>query len=476
MVRRSLGAIANALDMPFGRHDFNVHLSDRIVLDLLALADLVLVAVAALLAKFLYITLVLGSEQSSHPYLIAGILGGIITYYMARGYGLHERGAMLDWRARAQDLLFCVGATFLLLIVVAFLLKVSQDYSRGWLLTWFALSAVLLVCWRIASAQILAWLYRMGSAARRIAVVTLDDSGEQVAEQLRKMPGICVTGVFATSEAVDQASAMENVIAVGERNEIDEIIVAFSRPDAKLGALVDQLSVLPVHVWLHYAELGLPIRSAQRLGGLNLLETRSRPMGEWGGISKLLFDYAVGLVCLLAFAPLMVLIAIAIRLDSPGPALFRQRRNGYNHRIIDVYKFRTMRVMENGDQVQQASKDDDRVTFVGKFLRRTSLDELPQLINVLRGEMSLVGPRPHALAHNHYYRQHVQSYAQRHLVRPGITGLSQINGLRGSTEDPELMARRVKMDLFYIENWSFWMDMKILLLTPFKGFVNQNAY
>ncbi len=476
MVRRSLGAIANALDMPFGRRDFNVHLSDRIVLDLLALADFVLVAVAALLAKFFYITLVLGSEQASHPYFVAGLVAGLITYYMARGYGLHERGALLDWRARVHDLLFCIGATFLLLIVVAFLFKVSEDYSRGWLLTWFVLSALLLVLWRIASAQILAWLYRMGSAARRIAVVTIDDSGEQVAEQLRKMPGIGVTGVFATNGAVDEANVIEKVISIGERNEIDEIIVAFSRPDARLGAVVDQLSVLPVHVWLHYAELGLPIRSAQRLGGLNLLETRSRPMGEWGRVCKLFFDYSFGLLCLLAFAPLMVLIAIAIRLDSPGPAFFRQRRNGYNHRIIDVYKFRTMRVMENGDKVTQATKDDDRVTFVGKFLRRTSLDELPQLINVLKGEMSLVGPRPHALAHNHYYRQHVQSYAQRHLVRPGLTGLSQINGLRGSTEDPELMARRVKMDLFYIENWSFWMDMKIILLTPFKGFVNPNAY
>jgi putative colanic acid biosysnthesis UDP-glucose lipid carrier transferase len=135
-----------------------------------------------------------------------------------------------------------------------------------------------------------------------------------------------------------------------------------------------------------------------------------------------------------------------------------------------------MRVMEDGDTVRQASKDDDRVTFIGKFLRRTSLDELPQLFNVLRGEMSLVGPRPHALAHNDYYRRQIESYALRHLVRPGITGLSQINGLRGGTEDPEMMARRVQTDLYYIEHWSLLMDIKIIALTPFKGFINPNAY
>lgn len=476
MVRRSLGAIANVLDMPLGRPDFKFHFSDRIVLDLLALADLILVVVAAFLAKFFYITLVLDSDQASHSYLLAGTIGGIITFYMARRHGLHERVAMLDWRSRINDLLFCVGAAFFLLIVVAFLLKVSEDYSRGWLLTWFALSAVLLVSWRVASSQILAWLYKMGSAARRIAVVTIDDSGEQVAAHLRKMPGISVTGVFVKTDLMDEAGLVERVIAVGERNEIDEIIVTFARPDAKLVTLVDQLSVLPVRVWLHQTEMALPIRSTQSLGGLNLLETRSRPIGEWGIIGKLVFDYLVGMICLLAFAPLMLLIALAIRLDSPGPALFRQRRNGYNHRIIDVYKFRTMRVMENGDNLKQADKDDDRVTFIGKFLRRTSLDELPQLLNVLKGEMSLVGPRPHAVAHNHYYRQRVQSYAQRHIVRPGITGLSQINGLRGSTEDPEMMERRVQTDLYYIENWSIWMDLKILALTPFKGFINQNAY
>jgi len=178
---------------------------------------------------------------------------------------------------------------------------------------------------------------------------------------------------------------------------------------------------------------------------------------------------------LLLFAPLMLSIALAIKIDSRGPVLFRQRRHGFNHRIIDIFKFRTMTVTENGDHIDQARKNDPRVTRVGKFLRRTSLDELPQLFNVLRGEMSLVGPRPHALAHNQLYRDQLDRYASRHCVKPGMTGWAQINGLRGPTEDPEKMRLRVRMDLYYIENWSLWLDLKIIAATPFVGFIHPNA-
>jgi putative colanic acid biosynthesis UDP-glucose lipid carrier transferase len=171
----------------------------------------------------------------------------------------------------------------------------------------------------------------------------------------------------------------------------------------------------------------------------------------------------------------MLGIALAIKLDSRGPVLFRQRRHGYNHRVIDVYKFRTMTVAEDGDRVEQARKNDPRVTRFGKFLRKSSLDELPQLFNVLKGEMSLVGPRPHALAHNQHYRERLDRYANRHCVKPGMTGWAQIKGFRGPTEDAEKMRKRVQMDLYYIENWSLWLDFKILALTPFVGFINRNA-
>jgi len=172
----------------------------------------------------------------------------------------------------------------------------------------------------------------------------------------------------------------------------------------------------------------------------------------------------------------MLFIALMIKLESKGPIFFVQRRHGFNHEIIPVIKFRTMHVQEDGSDVRQASKADDRITKVGRFLRRTSLDELPQFINVVRGEMSVVGPRPHAIAHNQHYASIINSYSRRHKVKPGITGWAQINGFRGETPDPKLMEKRIDHDLFYIDNWSLWLDIKIILLTPIRGFIHPNAY
>jgi len=178
---------------------------------------------------------------------------------------------------------------------------------------------------------------------------------------------------------------------------------------------------------------------------------------------------------LVVATPLMAIVAIAIKLESAGPVFFRQKRNGYNHKVITVLKFRTMTVMEDGPSLQQATRNDGRVTRVGKFLRRTSLDELPQIINVLRGKMSLVGPRPHAISHNQYYGAMLERYANRHCVKPGITGWAQIHGYRGPTEDPDKMRKRVELDLYYIDNWSIWLDLRILAATVFVGFINKNA-
>jgi putative colanic acid biosynthesis UDP-glucose lipid carrier transferase len=172
----------------------------------------------------------------------------------------------------------------------------------------------------------------------------------------------------------------------------------------------------------------------------------------------------------------MMIIALAIKLDGKGPVLFRQRRHGWNHEIIEVLKFRTMTEQEDGAEVPQATRNDKRVTKVGRFLRRTSLDELPQLFNVLKGDMSLVGPRPHALSHNDHYSKILEDYACRHRVKPGITGWAQINGFRGETAEPEMMMRRVKYDLEYIENWSIPFDLEILFMTPLYGFISKHAY
>jgi putative colanic acid biosysnthesis UDP-glucose lipid carrier transferase len=202
----------------------------------------------------------------------------------------------------------------------------------------------------------------------------------------------------------------------------------------------------------------------------------AHPISDWGAFHKKIEDYVIAAVGLFLALPVMLAIAVAIKLDSRGPVFFRQRRHGYNHRIIEVLKFRAMTVLEDGNVVSQATGGDKRVTKVGRVLRRTSLDELPQLINVLRGEMSIVGPRPHALAHNTHYEDLIENYANRHRVKPGITGWAQVHGYRGETKTPQKMAERIRYDLEYIDNWSIWLDLKIMIMTPFFGLFGHNAY
>ncbi len=201
------------------------------------------------------------------------------------------------------------------------------------------------------------------------------------------------------------------------------------------------------------------------------------PMSGMSRFLKRSEDIVIGLLISLLILPVCFAIALAIKMNSPGPVLFKQYREGSNGRFFKVYKFRSMYVhQEEGDQVTQAQKNDSRITSVGAFLRRTSLDELPQFYNVLQGRMSIVGPRPHALAHNDQYKKLVESYMRRHKVKPGITGWAQVNGLRGETDTLHKMQRRVEHDLWYIDNWSLWLDLKIIFLTIFKGFINKNAY
>jgi putative colanic acid biosynthesis UDP-glucose lipid carrier transferase len=476
MSRRSLATAqqATAVDPASLVAPPALRIPDRMVLDVLTLLEIGLVVVSAALAKVLYIALVLESEQDHQPYVLAGLAGGIVMHYMMRTRGLHEPAAILGWRKRLGEFLIAIGLSFLVLIALAYLLKISADYSRGWLLTWAALVSIALPLSRPASASLLRWLASTGYTARRIAVVASGAAGRRLTESLRQIAGVRIVGVF--DEAGPHAT-IADLISIGQRNQIDEVVIALANaPQPQTARLIEELSVLPVDVWLCPAEFNMPILGISRLGALSLLQVKPKPIRDWGYVMKLALDYVLASISLVLFAPLMLAAALAIKLESRGPVLFKQRRHGYNHRLIYVYKFRTMHVAEDGASVVQARKDDDRVTRVGKFLRRTSIDELPQLLNVLKGEMSLVGPRPHAVAHNQLYREQLERYANRHCVKPGMTGWAQIHGFRGPTVDPEKMRKRVEMDLHYIENWSIWLDLKIIALTPFLGFVHRNAF
>jgi putative colanic acid biosynthesis UDP-glucose lipid carrier transferase len=212
------------------------------------------------------------------------------------------------------------------------------------------------------------------------------------------------------------------------------------------------------------------------IGNMMTLSIFDTPFYGVGGILKKIEDLILGSIILLLSTIPMLIIAILIKITSPGPALFKQTRYGLSGQPITVWKFRSMSVCENGGEIKQAQKGDSRITPLGNFLRKTSLDELPQFINVLQGRMSIVGPRPHAVAHNEMYRHDIDGYMLRHLVKPGITGWAQINGFRGETRDIEKMQKRVEFDLEYIKNWSFGLDLKIIFLTILKGFIHENAY
>jgi putative colanic acid biosynthesis UDP-glucose lipid carrier transferase len=210
--------------------------------------------------------------------------------------------------------------------------------------------------------------------------------------------------------------------------------------------------------------------------GVAVLELVQAPMSNWAPVLKMAEDLILSAIVLLFASPLMVLVALAVKFDSRGPVFFRQSRHDFNHQVISVLKFRTMSVVEDGLQVPQARRDDPRITPVSKFLRRTSSDELPQLINVLREEMSLVGTRPHALTHNAHYSALLETYASRRKLKPGITGWAQVNGLRGETDTPEKMRKRIEYHLYYIENWSIWFDIKILFMTPIFVLLGKYAF
>lgn len=309
----------------------------------------------------------------------------------------------------------------------------------------------------------------LAGASGDVAFVGLFD--DRADPKRQDLYGIEVCGSFADLETLIRNGQIDDVI-IALPPTATERIAMFRR---KL-----EIFAIDVYVGVEIAEpdwIANDVRfDVNTIGSVQLARVHSKPIRSWGLALKALEDRIIGLAMLVTLLPIFAGVAIAIKLDSRGPVFFRQRRHGISGEEIIVWKFRTMRVMENSGEIQQARKDDDRITRVGRLLRKTSLDELPQLINVLQGNMSLVGPRPHAIAHNEFYGQRIREYAKRNQVKPGITGWAQINGYRGETRDEHLMEKRVEYDIWYIRHWTIWLDLKIILLTPIYGLVHKNAY
>lgn len=383
---------------------------------------------------------------------------------------------------------------FLLVAGAMVMAKVAGDYSRLWLASLYGAGLAVLVVGRCLVARVIARQTAKGRFDRRTAIVGGGPAAEELIASLEAQAdsGIRIVGVFddrgdiRASDVVAGYPKLGNVsdlVAYARTSRLD--LIVFTLPISAEGRILQMLAklwVLPIDIRLsaHTAKLRLRPRAYSYLGSVPVLDVFDKPIADWDVVAKTLFDRFVGLLALIALSPLMLCVALAVRLTSAGPVLFRQKRHGFNNELIEVFKFRSMYVDQcDRGAAQLVTKGDPRVTPVGRFIRKTSLDELPQLFNVVKGDLSLVGPRPHALqakAANTLYDQVVDGYFARHRVKPGITGWAQVNGWRGETDTSEKLQRRVEHDLYYIENWSVLFDIKILVATPFALFKTQNAY
>ena len=384
---------------------------------------------------------------------------------------------------------------FLLFIGASFIVKLGSEISRLWLTAFFFSGLAALLTERVFLRSLVRSWARQGRLDRRTIIVGADENGEQLVQALKTQDDsdIKVLGVFDDrndNRALDTCAGspklgkVDDIVELARRTRID--LVLFALPisaETRILEMLKKLWVLPVDIRLsaHTNKLRFRPRSYSYLGEVPTLDVFEAPITDWDLVMKWLFDHVVGFVILVLALPVMGLVALAVRLDSPGPVLFRQKRFGFNNERIDVFKFRSMYHHQADPTASKVvTKNDPRVTRVGRFIRKTSLDELPQLFNVVfKGDLSLVGPRPHALhakAENRLYDQVVDGYFARHKVKPGITGWAQINGWRGETDTEEKIQRRVEFDLYYIENWSVFFDFYIVAMTPFALVKSENAY
>ena len=406
------------------------------------------------------------------------------------------RGLYNSWRTSSlvdeiRTLLSIWLMVVSMLLMLVFSTKTAEVFSRLVVLTWFVATPVALIFVRLAVRRALRYFRRHGTNTRTVAVVGYNPIGHRLVKHLESMSwsGLVVKGIFDNHHdkepPVDadglkySLESIDDLIQKVRTGQIDSVYIALPlRSERRIEELVNQLADTTVSVYV-VPDLfisGLMHSRWIDFGGMPLVSVYETPfygLYEW---AKRAEDLILSSLILLMIAPLMVVIAMAIKATSSGSVLFKQKRYGLNGAVVEVWKFRSMTVCEDGDNIPQAKKGDIRVTPLGAFLRRTSLDELPQFINVLQGSMSVVGPRPHALVHNEQYRQLIKGYMLRHKVKPGITGWAQVNGWRGETDTLEKMQKRVEYDLEYIQNWSLWFDLEIVVLTVFRGFIGENAY
>jgi putative colanic acid biosynthesis UDP-glucose lipid carrier transferase len=382
-------------------------------------------------------------------------------------------------------------ASFVLMVSGLYISKTSFSFSTEAIELWLPLAPLSIILVHTSRRAVLSYLRMHGLNTRFYAILGANSLGHRLKIALSEMPwlGYRFVGFFDDrclfdDDRLDERAQpvtgnFKDLLTQAQSGEIDHIYITLPlRAEKRISQLIHELadSTVSVNIVPDFFTFNLIQSKWSNVQGIPVVSVFDTPFNAIEGAAKRIEDLLLGSVILLLVTVPMIVIAIAIKLTSPGPVLFKQKRYGIKGEQIEVWKFRSMTVCENGDDIKQATVNDTRVTPLGAFLRRTSLDELPQFINVLQGSMSVVGPRPHAVAHNEYYRKQIQGYMLRHKVRPGITGLAQINGCRGETDTIDKMEARVHHDLEYLRQWSLWLDLKIVFITIFKGFVGKHVY
>ena len=438
------------------------------------------------LAKIAY-----GQTQFTPLDLLALLLAVVLFLVMANIFTLYRSWRSSTLREEFQTLFITLISMILGLLLLAYASKTTSTFSRLAVGTWWALLPIVLMGSRIIIRAILRHFRQGGYNIRSVAIVGTGIASQRLAHEFEtnEWMGIVVGGFFDDRQKPREDAGMnldmtshgnfDDLMRGAKNNLYDEIYVALPmKAEELIKRLVKELAdtSVPVHVVPDLFTFKLMNARTSHIGSIPIVSIYESPMDDLGAILKRLMDIVLSIIILVIIAIPMLIIALAIKLTSRGPILFKQRRYGQSGNEIEVWKFRSMSVTEDGDTIKQASKGDARITPLGAFLRRTSLDELPQFFNVLQGTMSIVGPRPHAVAHNELYRKSIDGYMLRHLVKPGITGWAQVNGWRGETDTDEKMQKRIEYDMEYLQNWSIFLDLKIIFMTIWKGFVNKNAY
>lgn len=418
---------------------------------------------------------------------IAAVVFSFVVLSVTGTYNEARRPRRLP--REALRLLFAWSLTVSALGLFAFLAYIAEDVSR----LWFGLSSTLVYATMVVVRTL--WLAgriaaRSGDEVRAVAIIGARERGGRTIQRLRAnlSTRYNVVAMFDDRVDVDDSAVVQGTVAelagfVEKRRRdgqpVSEVWIMLPlAEEQRIRSVLDTLEDSSVDVCIVPDAFGLQLLSGSisRVADMPIVNVSDIRLAESAELFKAVFDRAVASVAIVLLFPIMAAVALAVKLDSPGPALFRQRRYGIDGQDIEVWKFRSMKVMEDGGKVSQATRGDVRVTRVGAFLRRSSLDELPQFFNVLQGSMSIVGPRPHAVSHNEEYRQRIQGYMLRHKIKPGITGWAQVNGWRGETDTLEKMEQRVRYDLEYIRNWTPGLDFKIMVMTVFRGFYGKNVY